>query len=75
MPQFQAAQVYANDLLDMYMEYKGFVSYIQDVLANPERYTVRPGDKMIGTTIEALAAARQQLKAQMRQIDLFVDKL
>ncbi|KAJ4180680.1 hypothetical protein NW755_011575 [Fusarium falciforme] len=75
LPQFETAQVYADDLLDMYMEYKSCVKQIQTILENPDAYLVRAVENAVGTGIGELIKARTSLKAQMKAINQTIDKL
>ncbi|KAJ4171576.1 hypothetical protein NW754_013346 [Fusarium falciforme] len=75
LPQFETVQVYADDLLDMYMEYKSCVKQIQTILENPDAYLVRAVENAVGTGIGELIKARTSLKAQMKAISQTIDKL
>lgn len=75
LPQFETAQVYADDLLDMYMQYKSCVSQIQSVLENPTAYKRRSVKDSISTEIMELVKARTSLKVQMKAISETIDKL
>ncbi|KAM0425766.1 hypothetical protein ACHAPT_009016 [Fusarium lateritium] len=75
LPQFETAQVYADDLLDMYMQYKSCVNQVQSVLEEPSAYVKRPGDDSIGTKVADLVKARTSLKDQMKAISQTIDKL
>lgn len=75
LPQFEMAQVYAEDLLDMYIEYKICIKQVQAILQRPDAYVVRAVENAIGTGIGELIEARASLKAQMNVISQIVDEL
>ncbi|KAK3984473.1 hypothetical protein QBC44DRAFT_388282 [Cladorrhinum sp. PSN332] len=75
LPQFEGAQSFANDLLDMYMEYKNCVNRIQSVLTNPLDYVASGSSDAIDIRIEKLLEVRAELKRQMKLINRVIDKV
>ncbi|RSL44804.1 hypothetical protein CEP54_014537 [Fusarium duplospermum] len=75
LAQFETAQVYADDLLDMHMEYNSCIKQIQTILQNSGAYVAKAVDNAIGTGMGELLKARKLCKAQMNAISETIDKL
>ncbi|RSM05988.1 hypothetical protein CDV31_009322 [Fusarium ambrosium] len=75
LAQFETAQAYASDLLDMYMEYCGCTSQIRTILEDPGAYVARAVDNAVGTGMGELLRARNMLEAQRDAISEIIDKL
>ncbi|VUC31601.1 unnamed protein product [Clonostachys rosea] len=75
IPQFDVAQVFTSDLLDMYMEYKNCVTRIQAVLTNPLDYVLSPVPDAIGISVHELLRIRKHMKMQMKLISRDVDRI
>ncbi|KAJ3530965.1 hypothetical protein NM208_g9089 [Fusarium decemcellulare] len=73
VPQFEGALVYANVLLDMFMEYKTLVGRIQAVLSNPVDYIATQAENPIRVNIGELLEVRRVLSMQMKKITKTVD--
>ncbi|KAF4332225.1 hypothetical protein FBEOM_13986 [Fusarium beomiforme] len=75
VPQFDGALVYANALLDMFMEYKTLVGRIQAVLNNPVNYICTKADNPIRVNVIELLEVRKELNKEMKKITKMVDKI
>ncbi|KAM7214161.1 hypothetical protein V8F06_010476 [Rhypophila decipiens] len=75
VPDFEAAKVEANNLLDMYMEYKNHVKRVQTALTDTWSYSKSDAKDALEVSIQVLLEARTKIKAEMRKIAQVVDKL
>ncbi|KAM0543697.1 hypothetical protein ACHAPJ_012146 [Fusarium lateritium] len=75
VPQFDGALVYANALLDMFMEYKTLVGRVQAVLNNPVNYICTKADNPIRVNVIELLEVRKELNREMKKITKMVDKI
>ncbi|KAG9495540.1 hypothetical protein J7337_013789 [Fusarium musae] len=75
VPKFDGALVYANVLLDMFMEYKTLVGRIQAVLNNPVDYIPTQSENPIRVNIRELLGVRKILSMQMKEITKTVDQI
>ncbi|KAK4206770.1 hypothetical protein QBC37DRAFT_476808 [Rhypophila decipiens] len=74
-PNFEAAKVEANNLLDMYMEYKNHVKRVQTALAETWSYSKSDAKDALEVSVQALLEARTKMKAEMRKIAQVVDEM
>jgi hypothetical protein len=73
--QYDTAHLYARELLDMYMAYKGHTNLVQDALAAPETYRESEAVDAVDISIQGLVTARKMMRTEMLKIVNAIDQL
>jgi hypothetical protein len=73
--QYDTAHLYARELLDMYMAYKGHAKLVQDALAAPETYRESEAADAVDISIQGLLTARKMIRTEMLNIVNVIDQL
>ncbi|KAL3441741.1 hypothetical protein BJX65DRAFT_322092 [Aspergillus insuetus] len=73
--QYDTAHLYARELLDMYMAYKGHIKLVQDALAAPETYRESEAVDAVDISIQGLVTARKMIRTEMLNIVNVIDQL
>ncbi|KAF2994068.1 hypothetical protein E8E13_002557 [Curvularia kusanoi] len=72
---YDTVQRYTADLLDVHMEYKANLIYINEILSNPNMYIASKRPDACSVTIEALLDEKRQIKQEMDRIVSDIEEL
>ncbi|KAL3490367.1 hypothetical protein BJX62DRAFT_238178 [Aspergillus germanicus] len=73
--QYDTVHLYARELLDMYMAYKGHTKLVEDALAAPETYRESEAVDAVDISIQGLVTARKMIRTEMLNIVNVIDQL